>query len=241
MKDMKKYITLFMASVCLLLALSDANSGLLGDVDNDGKVGLTEAINALQITAGVRSGQTASYVITWKGTWATNQNYQLYDAVQFNGSSYICIQNHTSAISNQPPDLTSWNLLALQGSTGLQGPSGDPGVGAKIIRGTVSIENGQIISGSVATGNTFNGLGFGVGFGTLTCGGGLCTPPFNSYIIQLLEGPFTSIDCIISSDYGCRRAVIGSNDPNKFIGVICPATPSTLPFAIGQFTFICIK
>lgn len=63
---MKKYITLFMAVGCLLLALSDANSVLLGDVDLDGKIGLTEAVNALQVTAGTRTPLSASYVIVWK-------------------------------------------------------------------------------------------------------------------------------------------------------------------------------
>ena len=125
---MKKINFIFIVLVMYLLNPSYSNSGLLGDIDKDGKIGLSEAVYALQVTSGITPALTSSYVITWKGTWAANQSYQLYDAVQFNGSSYLCLQNHTSSVSNEPPYLNVWDILALQGSTGLTGPQGPTGV-----------------------------------------------------------------------------------------------------------------
>ena len=115
---MKKTRTVFIALGCILFTLPNANSGLLGDVDLDGTIGLTEAVNALQVTSGVRSPLSASYVIVWKGTWTAGQNYQVYDAVHLDGSSYICLQSHTSDLSQKPPYAPVWEPLALKGDPG---------------------------------------------------------------------------------------------------------------------------
>ena len=123
--------------ILFFLYTSTLNAGILGDVNNDGKVGITEAVYALQVTSGIKSTLSASYVIVWKGSWKTNNVYDKYDAVQYNQSSYICIQSHTSTASTEPPHETYWNILALKGDTGaqgdigpqgLQGPKGDTGV-----------------------------------------------------------------------------------------------------------------
>ena len=127
---MKQRITLFTILVCILFVLTDAHSGLIGDVDNNGKIGLNEVVNALQVTSGLRSAIETSYVIVLKGAWVGGQSYQTYDAVQLNGSSYICLQNHTSDESNQPPSAPQWEPLSLKGEkgdTGPQGPQGEPG------------------------------------------------------------------------------------------------------------------
>jgi hypothetical protein len=100
---MKKHITLWMVAGCLFMASADAIAGVLGDVDLDGRIGLTEAVKALQVTAGARAPLSASYVIVWKGSWAAGQDYQVYDAVQLDGSSYLCLQGHAAGISNRPP------------------------------------------------------------------------------------------------------------------------------------------
>lgn len=65
--------------------------------------------------------------LTWKGAWATSQTYQIHDSVHQNGSSYICLQNHISDDSNQPPNATLWELLAIKGDTGETGATGPQG------------------------------------------------------------------------------------------------------------------
>jgi hypothetical protein len=130
---MKKTI-MWAASILLsLLTFCVSSAGMLGDVDNDGDIGLSEAVHALRVSSGVQSRIPASYVIVWRGSWALDEEYHVYDAVQHDGSSYICIQEHTSEPSNSPPYQTTWNILALegeqgpQGETGVQGPQGPPG------------------------------------------------------------------------------------------------------------------
>jgi len=117
-------------TIVVLLSLQyngTSDAGRLGDVDNDGKVGLTEAVHAIQVASGVQAGVPASYVMVWRSSWKADEAYNVYDAVQRNGSSYICIQSHTSMESNGPPDTNMWNVLALQGEQGPQGPMGDTG------------------------------------------------------------------------------------------------------------------
>lgn len=124
---MKKIILCAACVVFFLLGGGDSNGGTLGDVDYDGDVDLAEAIYALRVSSGIQSTMPASYVMVWRGTWATGQEYNVYDAVQYDGSSYICIQHHTSQESNCPPDEVIWNILALEGAQGPQGPQGPQG------------------------------------------------------------------------------------------------------------------
>lgn len=115
---MKKTVVLHIVFVWLWVILPDVNAGLLGDVDLDGKIGLTEAVTALQVTSGTRVPLEISYVMVWRSAWEAGQTYRLYDVVQLSGSSYICLQGHTSDHSNQPPDGTPWDPIALKGDPG---------------------------------------------------------------------------------------------------------------------------
>ncbi len=61
--------------------------------------------------------------LVWLGAWDSGTSYEVDDAVENNGSSYIC----TAAHSNQePPNASYWDLLAEKGDTGAAGAgSGD--------------------------------------------------------------------------------------------------------------------
>ena len=50
--------------------------------------------------------------ISWKGTYTANTNYETFDVVYFEGSSYIAIQQ---AFNNDPTDANYWELLASKG------------------------------------------------------------------------------------------------------------------------------
>lgn len=59
---------------------------------------------------------TSSYpVITWKGSFSNVTNYNVYDMVSYNGSSYIAIQ---STYGNLPTNTSYWGLMAQAGSNG---------------------------------------------------------------------------------------------------------------------------
>jgi len=54
--------------------------------------------------------------ITWEGAWTTATSYTTNEAVSSNGSSYVCILNHTSGASSEPGVggswATYWDVLA---------------------------------------------------------------------------------------------------------------------------------
>ena len=90
-------------------------AGIIGDIDRDGKIGLTEATYALQTVAGKKSKNPTLFGIIWKDTWNTGQVYRQYDAVHYDGSSYLCVKEHLSGSSEELSDLSTWNVLALKG------------------------------------------------------------------------------------------------------------------------------
>ncbi|QTA86159.1 Collagen triple helix repeat-containing protein [Desulfonema magnum] len=87
------------------------NAGLLGDVNYDGKIDVTEAVNALRIATGDSSLSPDSYVIIQRGEWQTKENYSEYDVVQYKGVSYICIADHISSGKNKPPKGETWSIF----------------------------------------------------------------------------------------------------------------------------------
>ena len=112
---MKTNRTAVLAFCFCLFAASTIHAGILGDVDNDGKIGFPEAIYSLQVLSGAQTALPASFVIRWMGVWAAGKDYQKYDAVQYGGSSYIALLAHTSSTANKPPSLSTWNLMASKG------------------------------------------------------------------------------------------------------------------------------
>ena len=76
----------------------------------------------------------------WLGDWEADTEYKEGDIVEFAGSSYISLTDHTADISNIPPFDTLWDLVAAQGyrgpiglrgfpgKQGIQGPQGDQGI-----------------------------------------------------------------------------------------------------------------
>lgn len=60
--------------------------------------------------------------VTWQGDWALSTAYALNDSVANNGSSYICIEAHTSSATDEPGvgvnTATYWGVLAEKGADG---------------------------------------------------------------------------------------------------------------------------
>ena len=63
--------------------------------------------------------------ITWQGEWSSRTTYTANEAIQYNGSSYVCLQGNTNLI---PPDNTSaWSLMVSKGDIGATGAVGSAG------------------------------------------------------------------------------------------------------------------
>jgi hypothetical protein len=53
--------------------------------------------------------------INWLGAYSSSVTYNINDAVESNGSSYVCVTNGT--LNDQPPS-SNWNLIAQKGNNG---------------------------------------------------------------------------------------------------------------------------
>ncbi|MFM5951139.1 MAG: hypothetical protein ACKOOE_00820 [Micrococcales bacterium] len=111
----------------------DGKDGSKGDTGARGPMGLTGAVGpqGLQGPQGPQGeqgetgpvGPTGASGLNWRGTWASDVNYELNDAVSFGNSSWFAAVDPETG---EVPDENSsyWVPLALQGATGPMGPTG---------------------------------------------------------------------------------------------------------------------
>ena len=105
-----------------------------GDTGATGSPGATGA-QGIQGDTGATGASGAAGAdgdpINWRGPWVTLTSYALLDAVENNGSSYICTGSHTSSASTEPGVGASWSinwdLMASKGDTGATGSTGATG------------------------------------------------------------------------------------------------------------------
>jgi len=122
---MKK--TIVVAGILFFTLALTAMAGILGDIDSNQKVDLNEAVYALQVASGLRDDSQASYVIVWRNSWTPGTEYKKYDAVSYDGASYICMLLHTANESETPPENSLWGILSQRGQKGDKGDKGDTG------------------------------------------------------------------------------------------------------------------
>ncbi|MFC2009330.1 carbohydrate-binding protein [Chloroflexota bacterium] len=114
-------------------AQGDPGVGIESTVDNgDGTFTFNYTDGTSFTTSNLRGPRgAAGGSMAWEGSWAFSTAYTVDDAVENDGSSYICIQVHTSSAGNEPGVGASWetywNLFAQAGDTGPKGDTGDPG------------------------------------------------------------------------------------------------------------------
>jgi hypothetical protein len=93
-----------------------ASKGDQGDTGPQGDQG----IQGIQGTQGIQgdtgaTGPKGDEGLNWLGAWSSATTYAIDDAVENDGSSYVC----TAAHSNQePPNTSYWDVLASKGDTG---------------------------------------------------------------------------------------------------------------------------
>ena len=99
------------------------STGAAGPLGATGSTGVTGPTGAGVTGA---TGPTGATGLAFQGAWSGSTTYQSSDAVTFNSSTYISLQN--SNLNNQP-DLSPafWSLLAAAGATGLTGAAGPAG------------------------------------------------------------------------------------------------------------------
>lgn len=69
-------------------------------------------------SAAASAAEAASYAINWRGDWVTSTAYVIGDAVTENGSSYFCIEAHTSGTFATDLAADKWGVLAEKGTSG---------------------------------------------------------------------------------------------------------------------------
>ena len=63
--------------------------------------------------------------ITWQGEWSSSTTYTQNQAIQYNGTAYVCLQGNSNVI---PSSNTSvWSVMVLKGDTGATGAVGSAG------------------------------------------------------------------------------------------------------------------
>jgi hypothetical protein len=60
--------------------------------------------------------------LVWREAWSEDNEYSPGDAVEYEGSSYICLEDIFVSVLPPPDDPTNWDLLAAKGDTGPEGP-----------------------------------------------------------------------------------------------------------------------
>ena len=98
------------------------NQGYQGVVGNQGYQG-TQGSAGQQGVQGA-TGEVGSDGLNWLGAWDSETEYDPSNAVENDGTSYICSQIHTN---EEPPNATYWSILSLQGAQGPAGNQGSPG------------------------------------------------------------------------------------------------------------------
>jgi len=90
-EEIMRRITVFIAILAIgCMFCGTLSAGIVGDINNDGKIDLGEAIYALQVAAGLYPNLDHSCLLVGKGSWATGASYNQCDVVEHNGSHYSC-------------------------------------------------------------------------------------------------------------------------------------------------------
>jgi len=145
-----KIIRLYLLSLSFIIVFFISNYAIGNDVNNDTKVGLDDAIIALQVSSGIELPIYLPSNLNWAGNWNSQEKqYNLNDIVSYKGTSYICILPHISNSNRIPTNIILWEILALKGDTGDQGPKGDTGFPSD----TIMVQNAKVGIGITPTAN----------------------------------------------------------------------------------------
>ena len=98
-----------------VVAVRYSGNGTIQTVTNSNILEIVELIGS-RGSQGPPGPAGADGDITWEGPWNSTRNYVTNEAVEYQGSSYVCIQN-TNAYQ-APTDTNYWDLMAQRGADG---------------------------------------------------------------------------------------------------------------------------
>ncbi len=110
--------------------------------------GITLISDAIGATGPAGTSGTSGTSFTWEGDWDINLGYYVNDVVQYNGSSYICIQNVPSLDPPPPSNPTIWATMSQAGAIGATGATGSGSTYTYITEDTVNKTLQLAITGS---------------------------------------------------------------------------------------------
>lgn len=84
---------------------------------------------AVEITGPQGAQGETGLIGVWEGPWLTSTAYAVGDAVSQGGSSYICLEAHTSGTFSTDLAASKWEIVAQKGDTGATGANGVDGTG----------------------------------------------------------------------------------------------------------------
>lgn len=125
----------------------------LGDFEDDVKIVADNIDNINEVADNIEDVAG----ITWLGPWLPTKTYEINDAIEDAGTSFICTRAH---LNQQPPDLVFWDVMAEKGDQGAGTVNSvDTGAGLKggpiVDTGTISVDIAGTPSGVLAAGDEF--------------------------------------------------------------------------------------
>lgn len=130
-----RYVKLVAIGVVLLVIVGSilgmacagarGEQGPKGDTGAQGPQGI-QGVQGLQGIQGAQGPQGMPGIgVEWVGEWDSSTLYAKYDAVGYQGSSYVSRQNNNT--SNLPTDTNWWDVWVEKGETGATGAAGADG------------------------------------------------------------------------------------------------------------------
>jgi hypothetical protein len=169
-----------------------------GDVGATGPTGGTGAV-----------GATGPAGLTWLGAWSDATDYIVDDAVDSDGSSYICILDHTN---HQPPNGTYWEVLAAAGSSA-------PGTPALTLSTTNAVGAAGTVIATDATIAAFD----------------VTAPTDVAAAAAVGSVAFAARRDHAHGGLGLPLALAGATAATRYAGATASGAPASGTFAVGDF------
>jgi len=135
---MKTGLSMFLCLALLVFTSPMLEAGVVGDINNDEKVGLPEAINALQVTAGLKAQETLGITPDLVGTWELTSPMECFTYENYILPNQLPVHATTTGVSMT---ITTQNGKVFAGY--LVGPDHDPDEPPTYLTGI--IEHNRII------------------------------------------------------------------------------------------------
>ena len=166
----------------------------------------------------------------WKGTYAGGTAYTIDDVVEYNGSSYICIQASTG---NLPTNATYFEQMSSAGTNGTDGADGADGTDV----GTVITTQGDIL---YRDGSGLQRLGAGTAGQVLQTGGTGANPSWgtvSSDYVKITSGSISSANSLTLSSFDTSTYKTFVLVLNNMINKTSFSSPLYLNFRYGSSNY----